>query len=134
MIGFAGNFRTVMTGPTSDSGSITALTRDPSGSRASTRGLERLKLTLEGTLQRMGTAIAESGQRDQRELAAFHLVFGKTVPLSEAPPRPGDAVGAFANVDRSAQLLDWHTQLTLDDAIASALAWGEKRQEILGYE
>jgi hypothetical protein len=24
--------------------------------------------------------------------------------------------------------------LTLDDAIASALAWGEKRQEILGYE
>ncbi len=54
--------------------------------------------------------------------------------MTEAPPRPGDAVGAFANVDRSAELLGWKTALTLDDAIASALAWGEKRQEILGYE
>ena len=33
------NFRTVMTGPTSDSGSMIALTREPSGRRASTRGL-----------------------------------------------------------------------------------------------
>ncbi len=40
VIGLAGNFRTVMTGPTSDSGSMTALTREPSGSRASTRGLD----------------------------------------------------------------------------------------------
>jgi UDP-glucose 4-epimerase len=70
-----------------------------------------------------------------RELVtAFQSVFGREVPLREAPPRPGDAVGAFANVDRSARLLDWHTELSLEDAIASALAWGEKRQEILGYE
>ena len=38
--GFAANLRTVMTGPTSDSGSMIALTRDPSGRRASTRGLD----------------------------------------------------------------------------------------------
>jgi Flp pilus assembly protein TadD len=44
---------------------------------ASTRGLERLKPTLEGAAQRMGTVIAESGQRDQRELAAFHLDSGR---------------------------------------------------------
>jgi len=70
-----------------------------------------------------------------RELvAAFENVFGHEVPLREAPPRPGDAVGAFANVDRAAELLDWRTSLSLEDAIASALAWGEKRQEILGYE
>jgi UDP-glucose 4-epimerase len=70
-----------------------------------------------------------------RELVvAFEKVFGSEVPLAEAPPRPGDAVGAFANVDKSARLLDWRTQLSLEDAIASALAWGEKRQEILGYE
>ena len=69
-----------------------------------------------------------------RELvAAFEDVFGQKVPVREAPPRPGDAVGAFANVDRSAELLDWRTELSLQDAIASALAWGEKRQEILGY-
>ena len=43
-------------------------------------------------------------------------------------------MGAFANVDRATELLGWRTELSLDDAIASALAWGEKRQEILGYE
>src|SRR4051794_28979124 len=70
-----------------------------------------------------------------RELVkAFENVFGQEVPLREAPPRPGDAVGAFANVDRSAELLDWRTELSLEDAIGSALAWGAKRQEILGYE
>jgi UDP-glucose 4-epimerase len=70
-----------------------------------------------------------------RELvAAFENVFGKQVPVAEAPPRPGDNVGAFANVDKSARLLGWRTELSLEDAIASALAWGEKRQEILGYE
>jgi len=70
-----------------------------------------------------------------RELvASFERVFGSKVPITEAPPRPGDAVGAFANVDRSAALLGWSAGLTIDEAIASALAWGAKRQEILGYE
>jgi UDP-glucose 4-epimerase len=70
-----------------------------------------------------------------RELvAAFEKVFGHEVPIKEAPPRPGDAVGAYANVDRAAELLGWRSSLTLEDAIASALAWGDKRQEILGYE
>jgi UDP-glucose 4-epimerase len=70
-----------------------------------------------------------------RELVStFERVFGRPVPVREAPPRPGDAVGAYANVDRAAELLGWRSELTLDDAIASALAWSEKRQEILGYE
>jgi UDP-glucose 4-epimerase len=70
-----------------------------------------------------------------RELvAAFERVFGREVPLREAPPRPGDAIGSFANVDRAAQLLGWRTELSIDEAIASALAWADKRQEVLGYE
>jgi UDP-glucose 4-epimerase len=70
-----------------------------------------------------------------RELiASFERVFGQEVPTREAPPRPGDAVGAFANVDRATRLLDWRTELSIDEAIGSALAWAEKRQEILGYE
>ena len=40
VMGLAGNFRTVMTGPISDNGSMIALTREPSGRRASTRGLD----------------------------------------------------------------------------------------------
>ena len=67
-------------------------------------------------------------------VAAFERVFGHEVPVTEAPPRPGDAVGAFANVDRSAALLDWRTELSIDEAIASALAWADRRQEVLGYE
>jgi tetratricopeptide (TPR) repeat protein len=42
------------------------------------RGLERLKTALEvSPLRRVEMAIAESGQRDQRELAAFHLERGR---------------------------------------------------------
>jgi len=70
-----------------------------------------------------------------RELVtAFQGVFGKEVPVREAPPRPGDAVGAYANVDRIADLVGWRAEHTIEEAIASALAWTEKRQEILGYE
>jgi len=69
-----------------------------------------------------------------RELvASFERVFGQDVPITEAPPRPGDAVGAFANVDKASAVLGWTAALTIDDAIASALAWGRKRKEILGY-
>ncbi len=75
-----------------------------------------------------------SGVTVRELVAAFESVFGREVPVREAPPRPGDAVGAFANVDQARELLDWQSELSLEDAIASALAWGEKRQEILGYE
>lgn len=69
-----------------------------------------------------------------RELvAAFERVFGQPVPLKEAPPRPGDAVGAFANVDKARDVLGWTSELSLDDAIASALAWGRTRRDVLGY-
>jgi UDP-glucose 4-epimerase len=70
-----------------------------------------------------------------RELvAAFERVSGTRIPVEEAPPRPGDAVGAYAAVDLATRLLGWKTELTLDDAIASALAWGVKRKTVLGYE
>ena len=69
-----------------------------------------------------------------RELVeAFERVTGYAVPTTEAPPRPGDAVGAYANVDRAHELLGWRTELSLDDAIESALAWSERRLEVLGY-
>jgi UDP-glucose 4-epimerase len=69
-----------------------------------------------------------------RELvAAFERVFGSPVPVVEAGPRPGDVVGAYAGVHRAARLLDWQAELGIDDAIASALAWAEKRHQVLGY-
>ena len=50
--------------------------------------------------------------------------------------RPGPATCRVPSPTSTAphELLGWRTELSLEDAIASALAWGEKRQEILGYE
>ena len=66
-------------------------------------------------------------------LRSFETVYGGSVPTREAGPRPGDAVGAYANVDRARTLLGWSSELTLEDGIASALAWGRRRPEVLGY-
>jgi UDP-glucose 4-epimerase len=75
-----------------------------------------------------------SGVTVRELIVAFEKVFGSPVPTREASSRPGDVPGAFANVDRAHELLGWHHELSLEEAIASALAWGAKRQEILGYE
>jgi UDP-glucose 4-epimerase len=75
-----------------------------------------------------------SGVTVRELIVAFEKVFGSPVPTREAAGRPGDVPGAFANVDRAHELLGWRSELSLEEAIASALAWGEKRQEILGYE
>lgn len=73
-----------------------------------------------------------SGTTVRQLLAAFERVYGASVPVKEAPPRPGDAVGAYANVDKAARVLGWRSELTLDDGIASALEWGQRRDAVLG--
>jgi UDP-glucose 4-epimerase len=83
------------------------------------------------TIINVGTG---SGVTVRELVKSFENVFGKEVPVREAPPRPGDAVGAFANVDKARDVLGWTSSLTIDDAISSALAWGRKRKEILGFE
>jgi len=65
---------------------------------------------------------------------AFESVYGKELNKEEAPPRPGDVAGAYANADRAYQLLGWKTQLSTADAIASAMKWtDEVRPQKLGY-
>ncbi len=66
-------------------------------------------------------------------VAAFERVYGKQIPKREAPPRPGDVAGAYANADRALELLGWKAEHSIEEGIASALAWGQKRKEILGY-
>ncbi|WP_323793251.1 UDP-glucose 4-epimerase GalE [Nocardioides sp.] len=104
--------------------------------RAHVRAVERFDDVLaavdsRSTVINIGTG---DGVTVRELVASFEKTFGSAVPITEAPPRPGDVVGAYANVDRAASLLDWKAELTIDDAISSALSWADRRQEILGYE
>ncbi|MGA9344094.1 MAG: UDP-glucose 4-epimerase GalE [Nocardioidaceae bacterium] len=82
------------------------------------------------TIMNIGTG---EGVTVRELLSAFEDVSAKKVPVREAPPRPGDAVGAFANVDKAQELLGWSSQLTLPEAIASSLEWFHRRRDVLGY-
>jgi UDP-glucose 4-epimerase len=69
-----------------------------------------------------------------RELVdSFERILGRSIRVEEAPAREGDAIGAFANVDLARELMGWSAQESLDDAIASTIAWFDKRAELLGY-
>ena len=59
-------------------------------------------------------------------VAAFERVHGSPLPQEDAPPRPGDVAGAYANADRAADLLGWRAELSVEDGIRDALAWAEK--------
>jgi UDP-glucose 4-epimerase len=82
------------------------------------------------TVINLGTG---SGVTVKELLAAFERVYGQRLSTREAPPRPGDVAGAYANADRALELLGWKAEFSIDQGIASALEWGHKRKEILGY-
>jgi UDP-glucose 4-epimerase len=102
--------------------------------RAHVAAVERLDDVVSGgepsTIVNLGTG---RGVTVRELVSAVETVLGQTVPVREAPRRPGDAVGAFANVDKAAELLGWRAESSLEDGVASAFAWAAKRQQILGY-
>jgi UDP-glucose 4-epimerase len=67
-----------------------------------------------------------------RQLAdAFAAVTGTPLLTRDAPPRPGDVVGAYTRCERSARLLDWRSKYQLEDGIRHALEW---RKRLLALE
>lgn len=58
---------------------------------------------------------------------AFERVLGRDIRTVDAPPRPGDVAGAYANVDKAYRLLGWRPELSLEDGIRHALEWAERR-------
>lgn len=66
-------------------------------------------------------------------VASFERVWGSEIPKRDAPPRLGDVAGAYADAGRALKLLGWRTELSTDEGIQSALEWGKKRQDVLGY-
>ena len=68
-----------------------------------------------------------------RELVeAFENVYGQEIRKQDAPPRPGDVAGAYANADRAGRLLGWSAEMSIQQGIADALEWGKLRGNMLG--
>ena len=89
------------------------------------------QLDAPSTVANVGTG---AGVTVRELVTAFEAVFGRRVPTVDAPPRPGDAIGAFANVDKARRVLGWSSTLSLADGIESALAWTRRRRSVLGYD
>lgn len=64
-------------------------------------------------------------------IKAFEDVVGSTIPVQEAPRRPGDAVGAYTRSTKALDLLGWKAQLSIEDGIQSTLDWFDIRKKIL---
>jgi len=67
-------------------------------------------------------------------VAAFERVWGSPLPKREAPPRPGDVAGAYANADTALRLLGWKAELPIEDGIRDAIKWGDVRNTVLSWE
>jgi UDP-glucose 4-epimerase len=104
--------------------------------RAHVRAIERFDYVIaeSGTTSAILNVGRGEGVTVRELVASFERVFGSSVPIAEAPPRPGDAIGAYANADRAATLLDWRAELGIDDGIDAALAWAARRKDVLGYD
>jgi UDP-glucose 4-epimerase len=73
-----------------------------------------------------------SGVTVKEFVNAFERVFGTPINKEEAPPRPGDVAGSYANADRARKLLGWEARLPIDQGISDALKWGKARATVLG--
>ena len=56
-------------------------------------------------------------------LDTFSAVIGEPLASQEVGRRPGDAVGAYARSERSAELLGWRPERSLTEGIRDALTW-----------
>lgn len=66
-------------------------------------------------------------------LVAFEKVFEIKLNKIETKPRLGDVAGAYANADKALRLLDWKTELSVEEGMSDALKWGKIRESLLGY-
>jgi UDP-glucose 4-epimerase len=102
--------------------------------QAHVAALERFDEALDGSTSTVVNIGTGHGVTVRELLAIFERVFGREVPTVYAPPRPGDSVGSFANVEKARELLGWTSRLTVADGVQSALAWARRRRQVLGYD
>lgn len=63
---------------------------------------------------------------------AFSRVTGREIPYKIVDRRPGDLATVYSSPDKSAELLGWKAQYTLDDMCRDAWNWQSKNP--MGYE
>ncbi len=61
----------------------------------------------------------------------FQQVYGQEITVKEGPRRSGDVAGAYANVTRAKELINWESKYTLEEAIAHGLRWADEKVNIL---
>ena len=76
---------------------------------------------------------SEQGVTVREFVMAFESVVGSEIPKRETPPRPGDAVGAYASSERAGELLGWKAEKDMMTGIRDALEWDNRRKRIIGY-
>ncbi|WP_422105987.1 UDP-glucose 4-epimerase GalE [Winogradskyella sp.] len=59
-------------------------------------------------------------------IQSFEKVSGQQLNYKIADRRAGDVIAAYADTDKANDVLGWRTELTLDDAMASAWKWEQK--------
>ena len=57
---------------------------------------------------------------------AFEKVSGQKLPYKMVARREGDITSAYANTDKAREVLGWQTELSLEEALASAWKWEQK--------
>lgn len=62
----------------------------------------------------------------------FENVLGREINKQVSASRDGDVAGAYANVDKALELLEWKSELTIEQGIKDALRWDEVREKVLG--
>jgi UDP-glucose 4-epimerase len=72
------------------------------------------------TAVNLGTGV---GSSVRQVLAAAEKAAGRPVPSEDAPRRPGDPVGLWADNSRAREVLGWEARYGLDDIVSSAWQW-----------
>jgi len=85
--------------------------------RAHSRALTYLETHSGGTAINLGTT---HGASVKEVIEACEAVTGVSIPVVTSPRRPGDPPSLVANAQKAKTLLDWSTQYSLQETIASA--------------
>lgn len=90
-------------------------------------------LSVEGSHSSVINVGTGTGVTVRELLGMFETCVGRPLPVVEADPRPGDTVGAFANVQKANRLLGWSAELSVPAGLASALEWMRHRERVLPW-